>query len=135
MSSWRNRKSRPLMGAGSLDRSVLARTTSVTSLAAALLGFWPWPSGTCLPAGHSPAVAIAAARDIVPATIPVSAARHPLNCSLRLIVVIFDFLLGQASKAEWLAEGRFVVAVAPRLHKNQSLPLASNKPTTPTSNP
>ena len=40
---------------GWVASSIEPRTTSVTSLAAAALGFWPWPSATILSAGHEPA--------------------------------------------------------------------------------
>src|SRR6478672_1237360 len=55
--SSRRRKSRPCSASGSLARSVLARTTSVTPFAPCDTIAWPLPSGTRLSAGHSPAKA------------------------------------------------------------------------------
>src|SRR5437660_8171982 len=89
ISSWRNRNRRPFTPAGSFERSVVARTTSVTSFAAAVLGFWPWPSATFLSAGHSPAVAIVAPIDIAPAMAAVNATRFQFDgfCLLLMLMM------------------------------------------------
>src|SRR5947208_1325682 len=55
--SSRRRKSRPCSATGSLARSVLARTMSVTPFGPCDTIAWPLPSGTRLSAGHSPAKA------------------------------------------------------------------------------
>src|SRR5687767_4183065 len=67
-SSWRRRNWRPPSASGSFDRSVVARTTSVTPFAAAVLRGCPLPSATRLSAGHSPALATPVVTDSVPAT-------------------------------------------------------------------
>src|SRR5712691_5333082 len=92
ISSWRNRSRRPFTPAGSFERSVVARTTSVTSFAAAVLGFWPWPSATFLSAGHSPAVATVATIDIAPAMTPANAARRQFDPSCLLLIFILYLL-------------------------------------------
>src|SRR6266496_5827624 len=91
MSSWRSRNWRPLIAAGSFARSVVARTTSVTSFAATVLIFWPWPSATFLSAGHSPAFAAVAVSAKAPLIAAATARRRQVDlcgllCSLRMSV-------------------------------------------------
>src|SRR5215813_4025181 len=87
MSSCRRRNCLPLMAAGSFDRSVVERTTSLTPFAAAVLGFCPWPSATRLSAGHSPAVAMVAAIENTPAIAVARATRRHFD-PVRLVLLL-----------------------------------------------
>src|SRR5689334_744138 len=69
----------------SLPRSVDERTTSVTPLAAVDTVFCPWPSGTTLSAGHSPAHAV---RVTVLSTLAAARLFHVVGCCLRSLLML-----------------------------------------------
>src|SRR5512134_1197585 len=84
----RSRNCRPCTATFSLERSVVRSTVSVTSLAAAVLSFWPLPSATTLSAGHCPAYAAVAARDNAPAMATPNAERRQIDWSCLLLILM-----------------------------------------------
>src|SRR6266536_133004 len=85
----------------SLPRSVDERTTSVTPLAAVVTGFAPWPSGTTLSAGHSPASAVAAPVARTPATALANIVLfHFVDCCLSMLMTLSPLSLARRPRRE-----------------------------------